>query len=104
MTNIRQLPKRRFHCISEGSGHDTVGAVALDQNGNVAFATSTGGITAKQPGRVGDSPIVGTLFFSQKVSINQDWDRTELRQQLKITFVIEDKYRTYLECRLYILS
>ena len=50
-----------FHCRSEGSGHDTVGAIALDQNGNVAFATSTGGITAKQPGRVGDSPIVGTL-------------------------------------------
>ena len=66
MTNIRQLPKRRFHCRSEGSGHDTVGAVALDQNGNVAFATSTGGITAKQPGRVGDSPIVGTLFFPKK--------------------------------------
>ena len=55
-----------FHCRSEGNGHDTVGAVALDQNGNVAFATSTGGITAKQPGRVGDSPIVGTLFFPKK--------------------------------------
>ena len=41
------------------SGCDTVGAVALDQTGNVAFATSTGGITAKRPGRVGDSPIIG---------------------------------------------
>lgn len=40
-------------------GHDTVGAVALDKNGNTAAATSTGGITAKRPGRVGDSPIVG---------------------------------------------
>ena len=39
--------------------HDTVGAAALDFHGNVAFATSTGGITAKLPGRVGDSPIVG---------------------------------------------
>ncbi|KAK7492317.1 hypothetical protein BaRGS_00016414 [Batillaria attramentaria] len=42
------------------TGCDTVGAVALDQMGNVAFATSTGGITAKRPGRVGDAPIVGS--------------------------------------------
>jgi isoaspartyl peptidase/L-asparaginase-like protein (Ntn-hydrolase superfamily) len=40
-------------------GHDTVGAVAIDNYGNMAFATSTGGITAKYPGRVGDSPIIG---------------------------------------------
>ncbi|XP_078469292.1 isoaspartyl peptidase/L-asparaginase-like isoform X5 [Lampetra planeri] len=39
--------------------HDTVGAVALDARGDVACATSTGGITNKMPGRVGDSPIVG---------------------------------------------
>ncbi|XP_041350653.1 isoaspartyl peptidase/L-asparaginase-like [Gigantopelta aegis] len=40
-------------------GHDTVGAVALDCMGNLAFATSTGGISAKRPGRVGDAPIIG---------------------------------------------
>eukprot|EP00040_Diaphanoeca_grandis_P041770 m.263471 g.263471 ORF g.263471 m.263471 type:complete len:339 (-) comp50556_c0_seq1:266-1282(-) len=40
--------------------HDTVGAVAFDSNGNLACATSTGGITMKQPGRVGDSPLVGS--------------------------------------------
>jgi isoaspartyl peptidase/L-asparaginase-like protein (Ntn-hydrolase superfamily) len=40
-----------------------VGAVALDTMGNVAFGTSTGGITAKKPGRVGDSPIIG-LFVN----------------------------------------
>ncbi|XP_072031163.1 isoaspartyl peptidase/L-asparaginase-like [Amphiura filiformis] len=40
-------------------GHDTVGAVAVDIHGNVACATSTGGITAKMVGRVGDSPIIG---------------------------------------------
>lgn len=37
----------------------TVGAVALDQHGNLAAATSTGGITGKRPGRVGDSPLIG---------------------------------------------
>merc|ERR1719500_1558442 len=41
-------------------GHDTVGAVALDRGGNLACATSTGGITGKRPGRVGDSPLVGS--------------------------------------------
>ncbi|PJJ60318.1 isoaspartyl peptidase/L-asparaginase family protein [Hymenobacter chitinivorans] len=39
--------------------HDTVGAVALDQHGNVAVATSTGGIEGKLRGRVGDSCIFG---------------------------------------------
>jgi L-asparaginase / beta-aspartyl-peptidase len=37
----------------------TVGAVALDSSGNLAAATSTGGMTAKQYGRIGDSPIIG---------------------------------------------
>ena len=45
-------------------GHDTVGAVALDAAGHVAAATSTGGITMKMRGRVGDSPIVGCGAFA----------------------------------------
>ncbi|CAN7983678.1 unnamed protein product, partial [Ixodes hexagonus] len=40
--------------------HDTVGAVAVDSRGRVACATSTGGLTGKRAGRVGDSPIVGS--------------------------------------------
>lgn len=38
---------------------DTVGAVALDKDGNVAAATSTGGFPLKLPGRIGDSPLIG---------------------------------------------
>ncbi len=45
--------------ITDQDRHGTVGAVALDQNGNLAAATSTGGTTNKRPGRVGDSPIIG---------------------------------------------
>lgn len=41
-------------------GHETVGAVALDLEGNLAAATSTGGISLKKVGRVGDSPLVGS--------------------------------------------
>ena len=39
---------------------DTVGAVALDREGNAAAATSTGGFTLKLPGRIGDSPLIGS--------------------------------------------
>ncbi|QKG53430.1 isoaspartyl peptidase/L-asparaginase family protein [Hymenobacter sp. BRD67] len=46
------------------AGHDTVGAVALDQAGNLAVATSTGGIEGKLKGRVGDSPILGGGTFA----------------------------------------
>ncbi|HDR9088431.1 TPA: isoaspartyl peptidase/L-asparaginase [Burkholderia vietnamiensis] len=44
--------------------HGTVGAVACDVHGHVAAATSTGGITNKQPGRVGDSPIIGAGCYA----------------------------------------
>ena len=45
--------------------HGTVGAVALDRSGTLAAATSTGGMTAKAPGRVGDSPLIGAAAYAQ---------------------------------------
>jgi beta-aspartyl-peptidase (threonine type) len=47
----------------------TVGAVALDQAGNLAAATSTGGIEGKRFGRVGDSPIVGAGTWAENASV-----------------------------------
>lgn len=47
------------HSKSKDSKFGTVGAVACDQNGNIAAATSTGGMTNKKWGRVGDSPMIG---------------------------------------------
>lgn len=44
--------------------HGTVGAVARDVHGNVAAATSTGGMTAKTPGRIGDTPVIGAGTFA----------------------------------------
>lgn len=44
--------------------HGTVGAVACDTSGNVAAATSTGGMTAKSPGRIGDTPIIGAGTYA----------------------------------------
>eukprot|EP00761_Pharyngomonas_kirbyi_P012931 gb/GECH01012958.1/.p1 GENE.gb/GECH01012958.1/~~gb/GECH01012958.1/.p1 ORF type:complete len:350 (+),score=98.39 gb/GECH01012958.1/:1-1050(+) len=46
----------------------TVGAVALDQHGNVAAATSTGGLTNKKVGRVGDSPLIGCGTYANNHS------------------------------------
>jgi L-asparaginase / beta-aspartyl-peptidase len=44
--------------------YGTVGAVARDQDGNVAAATSTGGLTGKRWGRVGDSPLIGAGTYA----------------------------------------
>jgi len=46
----------------------TVGAVALDQHGNLAAGTSTGGIANKKPGRVGDSPIIGAGTYANNAT------------------------------------
>ena len=46
----------------------TVGAVALDSKGNIAAATSTGGMTGKRWGRVGDSPIIGAGTYANNAS------------------------------------
>ena len=46
------------------SGHDTVCVVALDCNGSVVAATSTSGLFMKRPGRVGDTPLVGSGFYA----------------------------------------
>ena len=45
--------------------HGTVGAVAIDVNGNLASATTTGGMTAKAPGRVGDTPLIGAATYAE---------------------------------------
>lgn len=42
----------------------TVGAVAIDRNGNIAVATSTGGMTGKIVGRIGDTPIIGSGTYA----------------------------------------
>jgi beta-aspartyl-peptidase (threonine type) len=66
------LPERRRQleeALAAGSEADpikygTIGAVAVDVHGNVAAATSTGGITAKRWGRVGDSPLIGAGTYA----------------------------------------
>lgn len=55
--------------LDESRKMGTVGAVARDKNGNLAAATSTGGMTNKLPGRVGDSPLVGAGCYANNASV-----------------------------------
>jgi beta-aspartyl-peptidase (threonine type) len=50
--------------ITDQDRHGTVGAVALDKEGNLAAATSTGGTTNKMPGRIGDTPVIGAGTYA----------------------------------------
>ena len=68
---------RALHAEAESSGndlfaptisHDTVGAVALDHDGNIAAATSTGGTLNKAPGRLGDSSLIGCGCYADNQS------------------------------------
>lgn len=67
-----EVPERRrqlHELMGEGGFDDeikygTVGAVAVDVDGHVAVATSTGGLTAKRWGRVGDSPLIGAGTYA----------------------------------------
>ncbi len=54
--------------ITDQDRHGTVGAVALDQTGNLAAATSTGGTSNKRPGRIGDSPIIGAGTYANNAT------------------------------------
>jgi beta-aspartyl-peptidase (threonine type) len=58
-TPAEQEPRNRF---------GTVGAVALDKSGNLAAGTSTGGMTNKKYGRVGDAPIIGAGTYANNDS------------------------------------
>jgi L-asparaginase / beta-aspartyl-peptidase len=49
---------------SASVSHGTVGAVALDSRGDIAAATSTGGVSGKLPGRIGDSAMIGAGLFA----------------------------------------
>jgi beta-aspartyl-peptidase (threonine type) len=59
-TEHRAVALERFKAKADvGPHHATVGAVVCDIHGHVAAATSTGGMTGKLPGRIGDTPIIG---------------------------------------------
>jgi beta-aspartyl-peptidase (threonine type) len=68
----RQLEEERRAAAARAAGSagsmGTVGAVALDRTGNLAAATSTGGLSNKHRGRVGDSPLIGAGTYANNES------------------------------------
>jgi L-asparaginase / beta-aspartyl-peptidase len=67
----RKLDRRRHGVAKDGrenTGQSTVGAVARDRYRNLAAATSTGGMTGKAAGRVGDSPIIGAGTYADNAT------------------------------------
>jgi beta-aspartyl-peptidase (threonine type) len=65
---VQELENARREQVQRPHGGGTVGAVALDAAGNLAAATSTGGLTNKLPGRVGDSPLIGAGTYANNES------------------------------------
>jgi beta-aspartyl-peptidase (threonine type) len=64
LTHRMMLDHDDSEADSEAQKYGTIGAVAWDQAGNLAAATSTGGIVNKRMGRVGDSPIIGAGVYA----------------------------------------
>jgi len=62
------LEEHRADLFAPTISHDTVGAVALDRDGNIAAATSTGGTLNKAPGRLGDSSLIGCGCYANNES------------------------------------
>jgi beta-aspartyl-peptidase (threonine type) len=61
-------PGEKPELFAPAISHDTVGAVALDRQGNIAAATSTGGTLNKAPGRLGDSSLIGCGCYADNRS------------------------------------
>jgi len=60
--------QKALRADSVSGGHGTVGCVALDMHGNLAAGTSTGGLTNKRAGRIGDSPVIGAGTYADNGS------------------------------------
>ena len=65
---LERMKAKQLSALDVDHKFGTVGAVALDQNGNLAAATSTGGMTGKRWGRVGDAPIIGAGTYADNRS------------------------------------
>ena len=61
---LERMKAKRLSALDVDHKFGTVGAVALDQKGNMAAATSTGGMTGKRWGRVGDAPVIGAGTYA----------------------------------------
>jgi L-asparaginase / beta-aspartyl-peptidase len=92
-------PAKPLAMIEPADAHKwgTVGVVALDESGNIAAGTSTGGLQAKLPGRIGDSPIIGAGTYASNHSCAVSGTGTgeyfiRLTVAREICALVEDKH------------
>lgn len=74
----------------------TVGCVALDKNGNIAAGTSTGGMTNKRWGRIGDAPIIGlgTYAYNKTCGVSSTgWGEYFIRSQVAYDISAQMEYQ-----------
>ncbi len=86
--------KRR---LEEGK-HGTVGCVVLDKYGNLAAGTSTGGMTNKMPGRIGDSPIIGAGTYADNDGCavsGTGWGEKYIKHDVAFQMTALMKYKGY---------
>jgi len=73
-------------------GHDTVGAICVDQNGKIASGVSSGGISLKFPGRVGEAAVFGSGCWAQKIAdqnMSIGCSSTGTGEQLMLTMLVQ---------------
>jgi len=68
LQSLERMKARELSALDVDHKFGTVGAVALDVNGNLAAGTSTGGMTGKRWGRIGDSPVIGAGTYADNRS------------------------------------
>lgn len=66
---LKEAHKKGVIVLDHDSAFGTVGAVARDKDGHLAAATSTGGLTNKHPGRIGDTPLIGAGTYADDRSV-----------------------------------
>ncbi len=68
LESLERMRERNLSALDVDHKFGTVGAVALDQDGNLAAGTSTGGMTGKRWGRIGDAPVIGAGTYADNRS------------------------------------
>lgn len=87
-----RLKENHSHQASVYRGHDTVGMIALDQAGHLVAGTSTSGLFMKEPGRVGDSPVIGSGLYADSHiggAVATGWGEDLMRGVISYTIVRE---------------
>lgn len=91
--NAMKLPYPAYYLVDKKFG--TVGCVAMDKAGNISAGTSTGGMTNKKYGRVGDSPIIGAgTYADQNIGIScTGWGEYFIRTSAARTVAAKYEYQ-----------